>query len=113
MKRVILSSLAVVLMSAISVPNAVANPNAYNMNSARNNITTVKPFNLVHLGYQGYFKNIPSNGAFISGIKSGRINAKTLIESAIAQGRLSPESLNDQGYVNSVNNQLQFFISNN
>jgi hypothetical protein len=113
MKRVILSSLAVMLMSAVSIPNAVANPTAYNMNSDRHNITTVKPFNLVHLGYQGYFKNIPSNGAFISGVKSGRINAKTLIQSAIAQGRLSPESLNDRGYINSVNNQLQFLRNNN
>ncbi|MCU0536387.1 MAG: hypothetical protein MUD14_21070 [Hydrococcus sp. Prado102] len=113
MKRIILSSLAVILMSAVNISSAVANPTAYNQNSDRHNITTIQPFNLVHLGYQGYFKNIPSNGAFISGVKSGRINAKTLIESAIAQGRLAPESLNNRGYINSVNNQLQFLLNTN
>jgi hypothetical protein len=113
MQRFILSGLAVVLMSAMHAPNALAGMSAYHQNSHRNNTTEVRPFNLVSLGYQGYFQNIPSGGSFIAGVKSGKITATTLIQSAIEQGRLSPETLSDRGYINSVNNQLQFLLNSN
>jgi hypothetical protein len=111
MQRFILSGLAVVLMSAMNTSNVLAQTTAYNQNINRSNITEVQPFNLAYLGYQGYFKKIPSAAAFVAGIKSGKVNAQTLIQSAIEQGRLSPETLNDEGYVNALEIQLREFLN--
>jgi hypothetical protein len=107
MERFILSSLSVMLIYAMNSPAVRAETPTMNL-SASHLIVEVKPFNLVQLGYQGYFKTqgIPSNGAFISAIHSGKVNANALIETAIAAGRLAPETLNNPSYVNAVENQL-------
>ena len=59
-------------------------------------------------GYQGSFSSqgIPSNGAFLSAVSRGKITAKDLVESAIASGRLSPETINNRTYLNNVKVQL-------
>ena len=68
-------------------------------------------------GYQGYFTNqgIPSNGAFARAVHTGRVSAEDLVQGAIseagtqsviAQGRLSPETINDRAYLNSVESHL-------
>jgi hypothetical protein len=111
MQRLILSSLAVVLMSAMNTPNALAQMTAYNQNTNRNTITKVQPFNLAYHGYQGHYKNIPSGAAFVHGIQSGKVNATTLIQNAIEEGRLSPETLRDRAYINALESQLQGFLN--
>ncbi|NEO41703.1 MAG: hypothetical protein F6J90_37435 [Moorea sp. SIOASIH] len=107
MKRLVLGSLGTLLIATATTP-VLASEIAANSTTSRNNIVEVQPFNLVYLGYQGYFadQGIPSNAAFISAIKSKRITAKDLVASAIARGRLSPETINDSTYLAHVNTQL-------
>ncbi len=73
-------------------------------------VTSITPFNLVTASYQGRFTNqgIPSFSAFLSAIRSNRIEAKDLVQSAISAGRLSEETLNDTQYLNSVDVLLDY-----
>ena len=66
------------------------------------------PFNLVHLARQGYFKehNIPSYGHLHSAVRAGQIKAEDVVGAAIAKQRLSPETLEDRGYLRTVKLQL-------
>jgi hypothetical protein len=86
---------------------AIANPNIN-----RNQFENTRPFNLVRLGYQGYFQDegIPSNGAFHTAIEHRRVTATKLIEIAIKKGRLSPDALNNQDYVDAVEAQLELIL---
>ena len=69
----------------------------------------IKPFNLVHRAYSGHFSDqgIPGFHGLTMAYRSGQLNAEDLIETAINQGRLSPETLDDTGYVNAVRFQLR------
>ncbi|NJM89496.1 MAG: hypothetical protein HC847_22400 [Hydrococcus sp. RU_2_2] len=103
---------ALILASEVAIGQspryAIANPNI----NLRNQVENTRPFNLVHLGYQGYFQDdgIPSNGAFRTAIKHRLVTAETLIESAIKKGRLSPDALNNQDYVDAVEVQLELIL---
>ncbi|MCU0536968.1 MAG: hypothetical protein MUD14_24025 [Hydrococcus sp. Prado102] len=86
---------ALILASEVAIANPTIN---------RNQIINIQPFNLVRLGYQGYFQDqgIPGYGAFHSAAQNRRVTATKLIESAIEKGRLSPDALNNQDYVDAV-----------
>ncbi|MEG3435763.1 hypothetical protein V0288_01405 [Pannus brasiliensis CCIBt3594] len=103
MKRFLLGVLSVFFLSTLSIPSTRAATNS------GENAPRLEPFYLVHLGYQGYFEKqgIPSNGAFLVGIKSRKVTPITLVQSAIVRGRLSPETLNDRSYLFHVTNLLQ------
>jgi hypothetical protein len=96
MKRLILSGLSVLLATALYTPVAKAEFTVEPY--------MVQPVNLVFLGYQGYFEQegIPSNGRFIEAIHSGKVNSTTLVESAIKQGRLPEDTINNKTYLNNV-----------
>lgn len=66
------------------------------------------PIDLVYLGYQGYFTEagIPGQGAFLQAVYLGKIDAKTLVNGAIAQGKLPSETINDQSYLRKVKASL-------
>jgi len=49
---------------------------------------------------------LPSNGAFARAVQTGRVSAEDLVQGAIAQGRLAPETINDRAYLDSVNSHL-------
>jgi hypothetical protein len=69
----------------------------------------IKPFNLVHRAYSGHFsaEGIPGFNRLTTAYRSGQLNAEDLVQTAINQGRLSPETLQDKGYINAVNFQLR------
>jgi hypothetical protein len=104
MKSILLSGLSALFISALSIPalkaETVANEATYR----------VEPFTLVYLGYQGYFEKegIPSNGAFLTGVETGKITPMVLVQSAIDHGRLTSETLSDREYLNNVATQLKF-----
>jgi hypothetical protein len=105
MKRLLIASLStLVLAIAPAYSEAMT---AANSNTSQN-IVEVSPFNLVYHGYQGYFSDmgIPSNGAFLTAIHSGKVQARDLVKVAIDKGRLSPDTINDRGYLNAVQSQL-------
>ena len=116
MKRTILVSLSALTLSLLAAP-AFAEKVATNSKVSTNKIVEISPFNLVRRGYQGYFTNqgIPSNGAFARAVHTGRVSAEDLVQGAIseagtqsviAQGRLSPETINDRAYLRSVESHL-------
>jgi hypothetical protein len=78
---------------------------------------TVTPFNLVFLGFQGFFasENIPSALGFIQGTRDGKITPEALTRAAINMNRLSPDALQDQTYLANVKSQLDTLVqsSNN
>jgi hypothetical protein len=106
MKRLLIASLSTLVL-AIAAPAYSQEVSTVNQNLNRN-VIEITPSNLVSHGYQGYFKQqgIPSSGAFVAAVRSGKIHASDLVKVAIQQGRLSPEKLNDQSYLHSVKTQL-------
>jgi hypothetical protein len=103
---------ALILASEVAIGQspryAIANPDINRSNQVKN----TRPFNLVRLGYQGYFQDdgIPSNGAFHAAIRHRRVTATKLIESAIKKDKLSPDALNNQDYVDAVEAQLELIL---
>ncbi|BAU65596.1 hypothetical protein STA3757_29850 [Stanieria sp. NIES-3757] len=113
MKRLLVGILSAITLSSIITP-VLAGEVAAVKNTSMRNVVEVTPFNLVTHGYQGYFANqgIPSNAVFLSGIKTGKINAQTLVKAGIARGRLAPEKIDDQTYLNHVEWELSNFDNN-
>lgn len=75
----------------------------------------IKPFNLVHRAYSGHFseQGIPGFHNLMIAYESGQITAEDLVQTAIDQGRLSRDKLNDEGYLHTVRFQLQQLDDNN
>jgi hypothetical protein len=84
-----------IAMSTATIGNDAANPK-------------LTPFSLVSLAYQGEYRTqgIPGFGSFQSATSSKTITAKDLIKAAIDANQLSPDALNDIGYLNAVDVQL-------
>jgi hypothetical protein len=78
---------------------------------------TVTPFNLVFLGFQGFFasENIPSAMNFILGTRDGKITPEALTQAAINMNRLPADALQDKDYLAKVRSQLDLLVqtSNN
>lgn len=111
MKRLIISGLSVLLLATVTAPAVSAKDkdtalSTANLNSINKNQLT--PFDFVSLAYQGGFKaqGIPSSGALLAAYQIGQVSAESLVKKAVAANILSPAVLNDQGYLNAVNNQL-------
>lgn len=112
MKTSILISLSALTLSLVAAPTLANEISA--INRASTSIVEITPFDLVTNSYQGYFadQEIPSYGAFTTEINLRRIKAEDLVEKAIALGRLAPETIDDQGYLNSVTYLLESLYRN-
>jgi hypothetical protein len=114
MKKLFLSCLPALLISTTVVLQAKSQVKNLSLATITNNrvAENISPYNLTYLAYQGYFKvqGITSAGALIEDINSGKINEIKLIQAAINAHQLTPETLNDDSYVQSVKTQL-FFLS--
>jgi len=100
---------AISLMSAIGITSPAFAESSIAINSQNaNKVLTITPFNLVQAGYQGRFVNqgIPSAGRFRDSIRTNRIKAEDLIKVAIAEGRLSPDTLQNKSYIRNVESAL-------
>ena len=107
MKRSLIVSLSTLVLSLVAAPAFANEVSAVNQNPTRS-VVEITPFNLVTRSYQGYFadRGIPSNAAFLTAVRRGKVTAKDLVEKAIAEGRLAPETINDRAYLNSVDSHL-------
>ena len=111
MKRFILASLSVLLLSAATAPDVKAESTALNPAVANTSSTVqLKPFNLVYLAYQGYFRRegIPSYASLITAYRTGQISALDIIQSAVNANRLPSEVLTNRAYISAVETQLNF-----
>lgn len=104
MKRLIVGSVSILLLSAVAAPAVKAQ-----MGMQEPMTPQVQPFNLVHLARQGYFENqgVPAYAGLDSSVRQGSINAEDLVQAAIDQNRLSADTINDSTYLNHVNQQLR------
>ena len=109
MKRALFTTISALALTLTTVPPFASEIAAANIESRQNNIIEITSFNLVRRGYQGAFidKGIPSNGAFVRGVHTGRVTAENLVETAIAEGRLAPETINDRAYLRNVTAHLR------
>ncbi|MDZ8189818.1 MAG: hypothetical protein RMX96_33915 [Nostoc sp. ChiSLP02] len=117
MKRLILSTLSLVLISTATAPVFASEKIAIGSTDIANNslsTTGIEPFNLVGLAYQGYFEQqgIPGYNNLIVGYQTKEITAKDIVRSAVKTNRLPSEVLNDKGYINAVKNTLDGFGRN-
>jgi hypothetical protein len=112
MTRLILSSLSLLLVVGATVSAVRAQETAENtakVGTSRNYIYQITPFNLAEQAYRGYFKDqgIPSYDRLSVSYNEGKVTALDLVKSAIQANRLSPQTLNDRGYLNAVDDQLR------
>ncbi|MEM8831461.1 MAG: hypothetical protein AAGE96_19175 [Cyanobacteria bacterium P01_G01_bin.19] len=107
MKRTLFTTLSALALSLTVTPAFAGETVTVNSRSV-DNIVEITPFNLVSRGYQGSYtgQGIPGYGSFVKAANSGRVTAKDLVEVAIADGRLSPETINDKGYLRNVTSHL-------
>jgi len=115
MKRVILSALSVLALSGFVAPAAFAESATEQkvavVSSTLNRPTSVQltPNGLVTSAFRGSYINqgIPSSAQLHHAYASGQVTAEGLVRVAIAQGHLSPETLSDTGYINTVDTKLE------
>jgi len=107
MKRFLTGTVFTILLATTST---AASAGEVAVNSANASVNRdIKPFNLVHRAYSGHFseQGVPGFNGLATAYQSGQIEAEDLVQTAINQGRLSPDALDDAGYVNAVDFQLQ------
>lgn len=109
MKHLILGGLSSALFATIVTPVMASEEVAAVLNYSNPTSQTLLATNLVQLAYQGYFSDlgIPSHTSFIHAIAADKIDAETLIRTAIAKGRLNHNALSNQEYVSIVNTELK------
>lgn len=96
MKRVIVGSISVLMMSIAIAPAAVASaPKA-------------TPADLINLAKNGYFQDqgIPNNYGLADAVTAGRVDAVDIVKAAIEENRTAPEVINDKAYMNVLESQL-------
>ena len=107
MKRLAIGTLSALAIFSCAVP-ALGNDLVKVNTVSTHNLVEITPFNLVSGSYQGLFKDqgISSSGSFLTAIRTKKITAEDLVESAIAKGKLPEARLNDTSYLN----QVQFMM---
>ena len=80
------------------------------VNPEQSSIDQISPTNLVESAYYGAFKDqgIASYNTFMTEIREGEITASNLVNSGISSHRLSPDIINNSGYMHQVNVALQY-----
>lgn len=111
MKFTILGGLPVLLFSIANIPTlgveiAAAADRGENSTAIRYQL---RPFNLVYLAYQGYFRDqgIPGYSAFLAAYEAGGVSAEDLVQSAVKKNKVSPETASDRGYLRAVKSQIR------
>ena len=113
MKTALLMSLSALTLSLVATPT-LANEISQNDLASTGSIVEISPFDLVYGAYQGNFTDsgIPGYANLNMAVDAGRVNAEVLVEEAIAKGRLSPETIDDRAYLNSVAGLLDSLETN-
>ncbi|MDJ0662226.1 MAG: hypothetical protein QNJ42_22470 [Crocosphaera sp.] len=108
MKHLIFAGLSSALLASVTTPVMASEEVAAVTNYGQQATTTLLATTLVQLAYQGYFSDlgIPSHAGFIHAVAADKIDAETLIKSAIAKGRLNNNALGNEEYVSIVTTEL-------
>ncbi len=108
MKGLIITGLSSLVLGSFWVPVNATEIMAVNSTFEQNPISYLSPVNLVSHGRGGTFsrQGIPGHVRFSLAIKSGEINAQSLVQAAVEAGRLSSEALNNSTYLSNVQFEL-------
>ncbi|MGH2415824.1 MAG: hypothetical protein ACRDEA_19470 [Microcystaceae cyanobacterium] len=111
MKRIFLGSLSCLLLYVAAAPAVRAEMVTSTVSNNQLNTAisrSLTPNELVTFAMRGQFKEqgIPSNNLLLSAYASGTVTPESLIKAGIAAGRVSPNTLNNRGYLNTVANKL-------
>ncbi|MBE9044559.1 hypothetical protein IQ255_09095 [Pleurocapsales cyanobacterium LEGE 10410] len=110
MKRFAIAIISTLFVAAL--PTVRASETAINYKTLDSTIlikgAETSPVNLVYLAHRGYFteQGIPSFQALISAYSFRNINAEKLVQVGVETGRVSPNALNDRGYISAVESVL-------
>jgi hypothetical protein len=102
-------AIGLLLTTSGSVP--VAQAEAVNTAITQSNLRKLTPFTLVSLAYQGHYRHhgIRGYSGMFADSNGGRINAKKLMQAAVNAGELPAETLNDRGFINAVEANLNAY----
>lgn len=108
MKTPILIGLSALALSLVATPT-LAQEISQNSQTSTGSIVEITPFDLVYGAYQGNFTNsrIPGYANFITAVNTGKVEAKDLVEEAIAKRRLPSDAIDDREYLNSVDGLMR------
>ncbi|MDJ0583168.1 hypothetical protein [Crocosphaera sp.] len=108
MKGLVIAGLSSLVLGGFFAPINATETVAVRSSIEQNNTAYLSPVNLVSHGRGGTFseQGIPGYVRFSLGIKSGRVNAESLVKAAIEEGRLSSEALNNSNYLSNVQFEL-------
>ena len=108
MKTPILIGLSALVLSLVATPT-LAQEISQNSQTSTGSIVEITPFDLVYGAYQGNFTNsgIPGYANFITAVNTGQVKAEDLVEKAIAKGRLTPDTIDNRGYLSSVDELMR------
>ena len=113
MKTTLLMSLSALTLSLVATPT-LAKEISQNDPGSTGSIVEITPFDLVYGAYQGDYTNsgIPGYAKFITAVNTEKVKAEDLVEEAIANRRLAPGTIDDRGYINSVDGLMQTLDNN-
>ena len=99
----------ITLMVTALITTAPVKAQHLNEAKAKDQSYDLTPRKLITLARHGRFldQGIPSHSNFGNGIRSGRITAKKLVQSAIDQRRLPENSLSDRKFIKAVNDHMK------
>ncbi|MGK7880365.1 MAG: hypothetical protein AB4060_09740 [Crocosphaera sp.] len=108
MKGFIITGLSSLVLGSFLTPVNATEIVAVNSNIEENRMSYVSPVNLVNHARGGTFseQGIPGYIRLSLAVKSGQIDAETLVKTAIEAGRLSSEILNNNLYLSAVDFEL-------
>jgi hypothetical protein len=94
-------------MSVLAILFALA-PVAHAQSANRTDTTQVTAFELSGLARNGYLANqgIPSTGRLSFELQSGRITAEDIVKAGVQANLVSPNELNDRGYIRAIEYNL-------
>ncbi|OKH27771.1 hypothetical protein [Chroogloeocystis siderophila] len=107
MNRYTFAAFGFLLTTLMYVPVA-RGETASNATVIRSNRIQLTPFTLVSLAYQGHYRSqgIRGYSGMFADSNDGRISAKKLVQAAVNAGELPAQTLNDRGFINAVDANL-------
>ncbi|MGK7882384.1 MAG: hypothetical protein AB4060_20125 [Crocosphaera sp.] len=108
MKSLVIAGLSSLVLGGFFAPVNATETVAVMSTIEQDKTAYLSPVNLVSHGRGGTFseQGIPGYVRFSLGIKSGTVNAESLVKAAIEAGRLSSETLNNSNYLSNVQFEL-------
>ena len=117
MKKLIFSSLSILLLFAVAAPSIKAqdfeDSDARVEQGEEYAEKRMSPFALVSAAYRGRYEDwdIPSFATLETEYEAGNVTAENLVQAGIEAGELSPQAADDDDYVSFVDSELNALLA--